>query len=109
MKSSVEKSPICEIVLRPALRSLISGTEKLALFSVPRPPRALPDVDQALLVVVDERLEQHAADHAEDRRVGADAERERQDDGDGQAAGPEQRAKRVAKIGQQSHDLSIQR
>ena len=52
--------------------------------------RALPDVDQPLLVVVDERREQHAADNAEDCGVGADAKGQREDDGEGQAAGPGQ-------------------
>ena len=57
-----------------------------------------------LLVVVDERLEQHAADDAEDGGIGADAEREREDDGDRQAAGPDQGTKRVAEVSQESHD-----
>ena len=39
--------------------------------------RALADVNQAILVAIDQRPQQHAADDAEDRRVGADAERER--------------------------------
>ena len=42
---------------------------------------ALTDVDQPILVAIDERPEQHAADDAEDRSVGADAERQRDDDG----------------------------
>ena len=39
------------------------------------------DVDEAIFVAVDERPKQHAAHDAEDRGVGADAERERHDDG----------------------------
>ena len=42
------------------------------------PGRALTDVDQPLLVAVDQRPQQHAADDAEDRGVGADAQRQRQ-------------------------------
>ena len=69
-----------------ARRSSISGTENVAL-SAPMPGRALPDVDQPVLVAVDERPQQHAADDAEDGGVGADAERQRQDDGEGEALG----------------------
>ena len=54
--------------------------------------RALADVDQPILAAVDEGAEQHAADHAEDRRVGADAERERDHDRGGQPLGAHQRA-----------------
>ena len=53
---------------------------------------ALADVDQAIFVAIDERTEQHAADDAEDRGVGADAERERHHDGGGQALGTQERA-----------------
>ena len=66
--------------------------------------RRLPDVDQPLFVVVDERTQQHAAHHAEDRGVGADAERERENDSDGEALDPCQRSKGVANIGQNAHD-----
>ena len=62
------------------------------MFSAPMPGRALADVDQAIFVAIDERPQQHAADDAEDRGVGADAERERHDDGGGQALGAQQRA-----------------
>ena len=54
--------------------------------------RVLADVDQTIFVAIDQRPQQHAADHAEDRRVGADAERERDHDGGGQALGALQRA-----------------
>jgi hypothetical protein len=62
-----------------------------------------------LLVVIDERLEQHAADDAENGGIRADAEGQRENDGDRQAAGPDQGTKRVAEVGQQSHIQSIQR
>ena len=52
--------------------------------------RALTDVDQAVLVAVDERPQQHAPDDAEDRGIGADAKRQRHDDGEGQALDPGQ-------------------
>ena len=54
--------------------------------------RVLADVDQTIFVAIDQRPQQHAADHAEDRGVGADAERERDHDRGGQALGPLQRA-----------------
>ena len=67
----------------PARRSRTSGTENahvLAAGSVHR----LPQVDQAVAVAVRQRLEQHAADDAEDRGVGADAEREGEHDDRGE-------------------------
>ena len=54
--------------------------------------RALTDVDQAIFVAIDERAEEHAADDAEDRGVGADAEGERHHDGGGQALGAQKSA-----------------
>ena len=53
---------------------------------------ALADVDEAILVAIDERAEEDAADDAEDGGVGADAESERKDDGDGEAFGAGERA-----------------
>ena len=64
-----------------------SGTEKFA-FAHADARRALPDVDEPIRLAVDQRPEQHAPDDAEDGGVGADAERQRQDDGEGQALGP---------------------
>ena len=62
------------------------------------PGRALPDVDQAILVAVDERPQQHAADDAEDRGVGADAQGQRDDDRDGQALDSGERPQRKAEV-----------
>ena len=53
--------------------------------------RALPQVDEVLFVLVDQRPEQHPADDAEDGGVGANAQRQRQDDRDGEAFDPGQR------------------
>ena len=65
--------------------------------------RALADVDQAILVLVDERPQQHAADDAEDRGVGADAERQRDDDRDRQSLDAGQRPQRKLEIGDEAH------
>ena len=54
--------------------------------------RALADVDEAILAAIDQRAQQHAADHAEDRGVGADAEGEGDHDGGGQALGAQEGA-----------------
>ena len=56
----------------------------------PHAPRALADVDQAVLIAVDERPQQHASDNAEDGGVGANAKREGHDNGDGQSFDPGQ-------------------
>ena len=89
-------------VLTRACRSRISGTEKLA-FSTAEAGRALADVDQPVLVAVDERPQQDAAHDAEDRGVGADAERQGDDDGDGQPLDPGQRPQGETEIGVEAH------
>ena len=67
--------------------------------------RALADVDQAIFIAVDERPQQHAADDAEDRGVGADPERQGDDHRDRHALDPGQRAQRKPEVGHQAaHD-----
>src|SRR5262249_39100281 len=59
------------------------------------------DLDELLGLLEVERLQERRVDHAEDRRVRADAEREREDR-DGREAGTAQEpARREAKIEQQ--------
>ena len=102
VKSIVEKSPnalsvftrACEV---PQLRD--REVRVLDADAV----RALADVDQPILVAVDERPQQHAPDDAEDGGVGADAERQREDDGEGEALGPGERAERELEVGDQVH------
>ena len=53
---------------------------------------ALADVDQAIGVSIDQRNEQHGPHHAENRRVGPDAQSERHDYRDSQALGSHERA-----------------
>ena len=48
-----------------------------------------------------QRTKQHAADDAEDRRVRADAETEREDDGEREAASARQASDGVAEVGDQ--------
>src|SRR5579864_6771344 len=45
---------------------------------------ALADVDEPVLVTIDERLEQHSAHESEDGGIGSDAEREGEDNDDGE-------------------------
>ena len=93
----VEKSPKALMVVARDLRSSISGTENV-VFVGAEAGRALADVDQPIFVAIDERPQQHAADDAEDGGVGADAERERDDDGEREALGAQQRAQRDAHV-----------
>ena len=65
--------------------------------------RALADVDQAVFVAVDERPQEHAPDDAEDRGVGANAERQGDDHRDGQSLDPGQRPQRKPEIGDEAH------
>ena len=68
---------------------------------------ALADVDQPILVAIDERPQQHAPDDAEDRGVGADAERQGDDHRDGQSLGPGQRPEGIAKVGEEAHKIVV--
>ena len=97
VKPMVEKSPNALMVLTPARRSWISGTENASIVDADA-GRALADVDQPVLVAIDQRPQQNAAHQAEDGGVGADAERQRQDHRDGQAFGARQRAGREFQV-----------
>ena len=92
---TVENSPNALMVVTRDFRSLTSGTENV-MFVGADPRRALADVEQAIFVAIDERTKEHAADDAEDRGIGADAERERDHDGGGQSLRAQQRAQRRA-------------
>ena len=50
--------------------------------------RALADIDEPVLIAIDQRPQQHAADDAENGGVGADAQRQREDDGHGEGLRP---------------------
>src|ERR1019366_3667190 len=60
--------------------------------------RALANVDQAVLVAIDQRPQQHAAHQGEDGGVGADAQGEGGDYGYGQAFGADERARRGVQV-----------
>ena len=77
VKPMVEKSPNAVSVLTPARRSWISGTEKARVLDADA-RRALADVNQPVLIAIDQRPQQHAAHQRENRRVGADPERQRE-------------------------------
>jgi hypothetical protein len=65
--------------------------------------RTLADVEQPALVLVHERAQQHAPHHAEDRVVGADAQRQRQHDGQRQSLRVGEGAERELQIGEKGH------
>ena len=65
--------------------------------------RALADVDQPAFVAIDQRTQQHAANDAENRRVGADSQRERQHHGSRQSLGTGQRTERELELVEKSH------
>ena len=102
VNSTVEKSPSAPRVRTRDCRSRISGTEKFA-FSDADAARALADVDQAVFVAVDERPQEDAADDAENRRIGANAKRQGDHDGDRQAFDPAQRPQRKPEISDEAH------
>ena len=64
------------------------------------PVGRVAEVDQAVAVAMGQRLEQHAAHDAEDRRGGADTEREGDDDDSGEPGIPAERAEAVAEVGE---------
>ena len=88
-------------------RSRSSGTEKLRVLDADALGR-LADVDQAVLVAVDQRPQQHAADDAEDRGVGADTQRQREDDGERQALGSGEGPKGELEVSQERHEPVVQ-
>ena len=68
----------------------------------PAEGRRLAEIDEALPVLVGQRPQQHAADHAEDRGVGADAEREGQHGDEREAGALAERAEGEAEVVQQT-------
>ena len=68
----------------------------------------LADIDQAVLVAVDQGPQQHAADDAEDGRVRANPQRQRHDDGEGQALGSGERPKGELEVSQERHEPVVQ-
>jgi hypothetical protein len=58
----------------------------------------LPDDDEARRILIGKLIEEDGLDDAEDRRVRADAEDQRQDRDGGERRLPEERPNRVAKI-----------
>ena len=59
---------------------------------------ALADVDETVLVAIHEWSQQYSAHHAEDRGVGADAERQRDHDGRGKSLCATKRSNRDAHV-----------
>ena len=77
----VEKSPIGGDGLQPAAQVLDFRNRERGVLCIDA-GSALPDVDQPALIAIDERPQQDATHDAEDGGVGADAERQRQNDRD---------------------------
>ena len=75
VKPMVEKSPSALKVLTLARKSWIFRYGKAGVFSV-NAWRALPDIDQTVLVAVDQGLEKNTAHQRENSCVGADAKRQ---------------------------------
>ena len=67
--------------------------------------RALTQIDEVLFVLVDQRPEQHPADDAEDGGVGANTQRQRQDDRDGEALDAGQRPGGELEVGDEAHTV----
>ncbi len=63
---------------------------------------AVIQADEPLRLVEGQRLQQHAVDHAEDRGVGADADRQREKGHGAERRAAPQRAQRVAEVARQA-------
>jgi hypothetical protein len=74
---------------------------------LPVQPIVLPDLHQLRRVAERQRPQQHAVDGAEHGRVGADAERQRDDDDGGVAGALPHQAQRVADVLQQHVDTPL--
>src|SRR5258708_6040922 len=70
----------------------------------PDSARGLPDVNQPVLVTIHQRTQQDSAHDAEDRSVGADPQRQREDDRDGESFGANKRARRVFQVAPEDGD-----
>ena len=92
VKPMVEKSPNALMDFDAAAQILDFGDGEVGVVDA-EAAGALADIDEAVLVAIDERAQEHAADQAEDGGVGADAEREREDYGDRQPFGSGQGAR----------------
>ena len=68
--------------------------------------RALADVNEAVFVTIHERFEEHSAHEGEDCGVGADAERQRQDDNAREAFGAHQGMECNSQIPKKRHPSS---
>ena len=66
--------------------------------------RTLADVDQAILVAIDKRPQQHAAHHAKDGGVSADAQRQREHHGDRKPLDARERADREFQVAQEGQE-----
>ncbi len=93
MNSMVEKSPNALSGLHARLQVAQLGDGEVRVLHADA-LRALPDVDEPVCVAIDERPQQHAPDDAENRRIRADAEGQREDDGERKASGADERAQR---------------
>jgi hypothetical protein len=67
---------------------------------------ALAQVNQSILVAIDQRAQQNALNHAKNRRIGADAQCQRDDDGDGQPFHAAERTNGEAEVGEEAHTLT---
>jgi hypothetical protein len=103
VKGTTEKSPKSLSVVALALKSGSRDRERHVVGAEPR--RALPDIDEAILVAVGQRPQQDAADDAEDGGVGADAQRERDDDGRRNTFRAQERSEGEAQVGHDGHIL----
>ena len=70
--------------------------------------RALADVDQPRLIAIDQRPQQHTPHHAEDGGIGANAERQSEDDGQEHALRAGHRANGEPKLVEEAHKAPIQ-
>jgi len=60
--------------------------------------RCVPDADQLFRMGIAERLQKHAVDHAEDHRIGADADRKRDQDDRREKRGTKQTAEYLLEL-----------
>src|SRR5262245_22004947 len=68
---------------------------------LPRSTRRVPEIDQSVTVAIWERLQEDATNDAENRRVGTDAERQREYDDGGESRAVSERAKRESHVGRE--------
>ena len=109
VKPMTEKSPNCWTDGVDAGFNVLDFWNREGGVFVAQARRALADVNETVFVSIHERLEEYAAHKGKDGGVGADTERQRQDDNGRETFGAHQRTECNSQIPKKGHRSSAPR